>query len=116
MVKAKLFVTYDEMVCTMMGRKKENGTNPWIQKRGDRERKKKEKSKKIYDAGSPEIKALPILTPTTYDLYYLTECVPISRTRGLMDKSASIIHFAWFSFLHVCCCLVFMPMKYDKNK
>ena len=46
MVKAKLFVTYDEMVCTMMERKKENGTNPWIQKRGDWEKKKKEKSKK----------------------------------------------------------------------
>lgn len=31
MVKVKLFVTHDEIVYTMMGRKKENGTNSWIQ-------------------------------------------------------------------------------------
>ena len=82
MVKAKLFVTYDEMVCTMMGRKKENGTNRWIQKkRRQREKKEGEKysEKKIYDAGSPEIKALPILTPTTYDLPLSSE-VPLADT------------------------------------
>ena len=73
MVKMKLFVTYDEMVCTMMGRKKENGINSWIQrekKRGDQERKKKEKEwEKIHDDGSPRERSKryrPILRPTTY--------------------------------------------------
>ena len=59
MVKMKLFVTYDEMVCTMMGRKKENGTNPWIQrekKRRPREKKRRTRVRKnkIYEDGSPE--------------------------------------------------------------
>jgi hypothetical protein len=53
MVKVKLFVTYDEMVCTMMGRKKENGTFPWIQKEETEREKRRRRAKKIYD-GSPE--------------------------------------------------------------
>lgn len=72
MVKAKLFVTYDEMVCTMMGRKKENGTNPWIQKKKRRQREKKEgeeysvkKSTMLDHRRSKRYRYLH-LRPTTY--------------------------------------------------
>jgi len=49
-------------------------------KKEETERKKRRRRvKKIYDAGSPEIKALPILTSTTYDLPLSSE-VPLADT------------------------------------
>lgn len=53
MVKVKLFVTHDEIVYTMMGRKKENGTNSWIQ------REKKEETRREKRRTKSKIKKNP---------------------------------------------------------